>query len=174
LLVVAKTLQSQHALVEQLQARSVKREYLAIVQGRLIAGGTVDAPIGRHPVNRLRMAVSQKGKRAVTHYRIEQRFRAHTLMRVNLETGRTHQIRVHMHHIRHPLLGDPLYGGRIKLPPGISDELAAAIKGFRRQALHATRLELVHPERGERVSWEAPLPADMRRLVDLLVEDAKQ
>lgn len=174
LLVVAKTLQSQHALVEQLQARSVKREYLAIVQGRLIAGGTVDAPIGRHPVNRLRMAVSQKGKRAVTHYRIEQRFRAHTLLRVNLETGRTHQIRVHMHHIRHPLLGDPLYGGRIKLPPGISDELAAAIKGFRRQALHATRLELVHPERGERVSWEAPLPADMRRLVDLLVEDAKQ
>ncbi len=174
LLVVAKTLQSQHALVEQLQARNVKREYLAIVQGQLIAGGSVDAPIGRHPVNRLRMAVRQGGKRALTHYRIEQRFRAHTLLRVNLETGRTHQIRVHMHHIRHPLLGDPLYGGRLKLPPGINDELTAALKDFRRQALHATRLELKHPHSGERIAWEAPLPSDMRRMVELLAEDAKQ
>ncbi|MES9926279.1 MAG: 23S rRNA pseudouridine(1911/1915/1917) synthase RluD [Candidatus Thiodiazotropha endolucinida] len=174
LLVVAKTLQSQHALVRQLQARSVKREYLAIVQGEMIAGGTVDAPIGRHPVNRLRMTVHETGKHAVTHYRIEQRFRAHTLLRVRLETGRTHQIRVHMRHIRHPLLGDPLYGGRLKLPSAINDELAAAIKGFRRQALHATRLELIHPETGEQVAWEAPVPADMQQLIDLLAEDAKR
>ncbi|MBT3054766.1 MAG: 23S rRNA pseudouridine(1911/1915/1917) synthase RluD [Candidatus Thiodiazotropha sp. (ex Codakia orbicularis)] len=172
LLVVAKTLQSQHALVGQLQARSVKREYLAIVQGEMIAGGTVDAPIGRHPVNRLRMTVHETGKHAVTHYRIEQRFRAHTLLRVRLETGRTHQIRVHMRHIRHPLLGDPLYGGRLKLPSAINDELAAAIKGFRRQALHATRLELIHPETGEQVAWEAPVPADMQQMIDLLAEDA--
>ncbi|MEW8201829.1 MAG: 23S rRNA pseudouridine(1911/1915/1917) synthase RluD [Candidatus Thiodiazotropha endolucinida] len=174
LLVVAKTLQSQHALVGQLQARSVKREYLAIVQGEMIAGGTVDAPIGRHPVNRLRMTVHETGKHAVTHYRIEQHFRAHTLLRVRLETGRTHQIRVHMRHIRHPLLGDPLYGGRLKLPSAINDELAAAIKGFRRQALHATRLELTHPETGEQVAWEAPVPADMQQLIDLLAEDAKR
>ncbi|MEW8334120.1 MAG: 23S rRNA pseudouridine(1911/1915/1917) synthase RluD [Candidatus Thiodiazotropha sp.] len=173
LLVVAKTLQSQHALVEQLQARRVKREYLAIVLGQMIAGGTVDAPIGRHPVNRLRMAVNEGGKQAVTHYRIERRFPAHTLLRVRLETGRTHQIRVHMHHIRHPLLGDPLYGGRLKLPAGIGDGLRWALQAFRRQALHATRLELLHPESGEPVSWEAPLPPDMRRLIDLLAGDAK-
>ncbi|MES9944186.1 MAG: 23S rRNA pseudouridine(1911/1915/1917) synthase RluD [Candidatus Thiodiazotropha sp.] len=172
LLVVAKTLQSQHALVDQLQARSVKREYLAIVQGEMIAGGSVDAPIGRHPVNRLRMAVNETGKQAVTHYRIEQRYRAHTLLRVRLETGRTHQIRVHMHHIRHPLLGDPLYGGRLKLPAGISDELVTALKQFRRQALHATRLELLHPELGRPIAWEAPVPADMRQMMDLLAEDA--
>jgi 23S rRNA pseudouridine1911/1915/1917 synthase len=173
LLVVAKTLQSQHALVEQLQARSVKREYLAIVQGEMIAGGTVDAPIGRHPVNRLRMTVHETGKHAVTHYRIEQRYRAHTLLRVRLETGRTHQIRVHMHHIRHPLLGDPLYGGRLKLPAGISDEMAAALKDFKRQALHAIRLELSHPETAEQMAWESPVPADMQRLIDLLGKDAK-
>jgi 23S rRNA pseudouridine1911/1915/1917 synthase len=173
LLVVAKNLQSQHALVEQLQARSVKREYLAIVQGEMIAGGTVDAPIGRHPVNRLRMTVHETGKHAVTHYRIEQRYRAHTLLRVRLETGRTHQIRVHMHHIRHPLLGDPLYGGRLKLPAGISDELAGALKDFKRQALHATRLELRHPDTAEQMAWEAPVPADMQRLIALLSEDAK-
>lgn len=174
LLVVAKTLQSQHALVEQLQARSVKREYLAIVQGEMIAGGSVDAPIGRHPVNRLRMAVNEAGKQAVTHYRIEQRYPAHTLLRVRLETGRTHQIRVHMHHIRHPLLGDPLYGGRLKLPAGISDELVTALKQFRRQALHATRLELLHPELGKPIAWEMPVPADMQQMMDLLAEDAKR
>jgi 23S rRNA pseudouridine1911/1915/1917 synthase len=173
LLVVAKTLQSQHALVEQLQARSVRREYLAIVQGEMIAGGTVDAPIGRHPVNRLRMTVHETGKHAVTHYRIEQRYRAHTLLRVSLETGRTHQIRVHMRHIRHPLLGDPLYGGRLKLPAGITDELAAALKGFKRQALHATRLELRHPESARQMAWESPVPADMQRLIELLGEDAR-
>jgi 23S rRNA pseudouridine1911/1915/1917 synthase len=174
LLVVAKTLQSQHALVAQLQARSVHREYLAIVQGEMIAGGTVDAPIGRHPVNRLRMSVQETGKHAVTHYRIEQRYRAHTLLRVRLETGRTHQIRVHMRHIHHPLLGDPLYGGRLRLPSGIDEQLAGALKGFRRQALHATRLRLIHPESGEPVAWEVPVPSDMQGLMDLLSEDAQQ
>jgi 23S rRNA pseudouridine1911/1915/1917 synthase len=172
LLVVAKTLQSQHALVAQLQARSVKREYLAIVQGTVIGGGTVDAPIGRHPVSRLRMSVHETGKHAVTHYRVEQRYRAHTLLRVSLETGRTHQIRVHMRHIRHPLLGDPLYGGRLKLPAGISDELAAALKGFKHQALHATRLELRHPETAEPMAWEVSVPADMQQLIGILTEDA--
>ncbi|MES9969520.1 MAG: 23S rRNA pseudouridine(1911/1915/1917) synthase RluD [Candidatus Thiodiazotropha sp.] len=174
LLVVAKTLQSQTALVEQLQARRVKREYLAIVQGEMIAGGSVDAPIGRHPVNRLRMAVIESGKEAITHYRIEQRYRAHTLLRVRLETGRTHQIRVHMQHIRHPLLGDPLYGGRLKLPAGISDNLMVALKLFRRQALHATRLELLHPELGKPIAWEAPVPADMGQMMHLLAEDAER
>ncbi|MCU7838993.1 MAG: 23S rRNA pseudouridine(1911/1915/1917) synthase RluD [Candidatus Thiodiazotropha sp. (ex Troendleina suluensis)] len=174
LLVVAKTLQSQHRLVQQLQARSVKREYLAIVQGQMIAGGTVDEPVGRHPVNRLRMAVIDTGKRAITHYRVVQRFRAHTLLRVNLETGRTHQIRVHMSHIRHPLLGDPLYGGRLKLPSGANEELQQALKVFRRQALHATRLELKHPETGETMAWEAQMPSDMQQLLERLEKDAEQ
>ncbi|MCU7880263.1 MAG: 23S rRNA pseudouridine(1911/1915/1917) synthase RluD [Candidatus Thiodiazotropha sp. (ex Lucinoma aequizonata)] len=174
LLVVAKTLQSQHMLVQQLQARSVKREYLVIAQGLMIAGGTVDEPVGRHPVNRLRMAVIDTGKSAITHYRVDQRFRAHTLLRINLETGRTHQIRVHMSYIRHPLLGDPLYGGRLKLPSGANEELQQALKVFRRQALHATRLELVHPKTGEITAWEARIPRDMQQLLKLLEKDAEQ
>lgn len=168
LMVVARTLAAHKALVDQLQARSVHREYLALAQGRLTAGGTVDAPIGRHPRDRLRMAVVQSGKPAVTHYRIEERFDACTLLRVRLETGRTHQIRVHLAHIHHPLLGDPLYGGRLKLPRGASDSLRGILTGFRRQALHATRLQLVHPASGEPVSWEAELPDDFRELLDAL------
>jgi len=172
LLVVAKTLAAQNALVRQLQARSVKREYRAVVQGVMTAGGTVDAPIGRHPVNRLRMAVIESGKPAVTHYRVLQRFRSHTYIKVDLETGRTHQIRVHMAHIHHPLLGDPLYGGRLKLPPEAGDALVETLRGFRRQALHALRLTLQHPERGETLTWEAPMPEDMQRLLAVLGEDA--
>ena len=172
LLVVAKTLQAQTSLVEQLQARSVRREYRAIVQGVLTAGGRVDEPIGRHPVNRLKMAVTESGKPAVTHYRVLQRFRAHSYLRVNLETGRTHQIRVHMAHIQHPLMGDPLYGGRLKLPAGASEALRETLRGFRRQALHALRLELQHPMSGEILSWEAPLPEDMQQLLSVLQEDA--
>ncbi len=172
LLVVAKTLAAQNALVKQLQARSVKREYRAVVQGVMTAGGTVDAPIGRHPVNRLRMAVIDSGKPAVTHYRVVRRFRAHTYIKVDLETGRTHQIRVHMAHIHHPLLGDPLYGGRLKLPPEASEALIRSLREFRRQALHALRLTLQHPVHGETLSWEAPLPADMQRLLEVLEEDA--
>ncbi len=172
LLVVAKTLPAQNALVQQLQARSVKREYRAVCQGVMTAGGTVDAPIARHPVNRLRMAVIESGKPAVTHYRVLQRFRAHTAVKVNLETGRTHQIRVHMAHIHFPLVGDPLYGGRLRLPSGASDSLIEVLRGFRRQALHAARLTLQHPESGESLSWEAPLPEDMSQLLAVLEMDA--
>ena len=171
LLVVAKTLKAQNALVSQLQVRSVKREYRAVVQGVMTAGGTVDAPIARHPVNRLRMAVIESGKPAVTHYRVLERFRAHTFIKVDLETGRTHQIRVHMAHIHHPLVGDPLYGGRLRLPPGASEGLVETLRGFRRQALHALRLTLQHPESGERLSWEAPLPADLQQLLAALEAD---
>ena len=171
LLVVAKTLQAQTALVKQLQARSVKREYRAIVQGLITTGGTVDRPVGRHPIQRVRMAVVESGKPAITHYRVLQRFRGHTYLQVNLETGRTHQIRVHMAYLHHPLLGDPVYGGRPKFPLGASIELRQAIQGFQRQALHAARLELLHPLRDEVLAWEAPLPEDMQQLLRVLQED---
>jgi 23S rRNA pseudouridine1911/1915/1917 synthase len=171
LLVVARTLEAHTDLVRQLQARSVGREYLALVHGLVVAGGTVDAPIGRHPVDRKRMAVVRGGKPAVTHYRVEERFAAHTLLRVRLETGRTHQIRVHMAHIRHPIVGDPVYGGRLKLAAGLSDAARDALKAFRRQALHAARLELVHPKTGETVAWEAPLPADLETLIQRLKDE---
>ena len=168
LMVVARTLPAHKSLVEQLQARSVSREYLALVQGNVVAGGTVEGNIGRHPVDRKRMAVVDGGKPAITHYRVEARFAYHTLLRVKLETGRTHQIRVHMAHIRHPIIGDPVYGGRLRIPAGASDTLQLALRGFRRQALHATRLQLEHPVSGELVTWEAHMPADMQALVDLL------
>lgn len=172
LLVVAKTLEAQTALVEQLQARSFTREYDAVVNGVLTGGGTVDAPIGRHPVDRKRMAVVRNGKPAVTHYRVAERFRAHTHIKVQLETGRTHQIRVHMAHQRFPLVGDPVYGGRLRLPPASGEALIAMLRGFSRQALHASRLGLVHPQSGEYLEWQAPLPADMQSLLAVLREDA--
>jgi len=168
LMVVARSLGAHKSLVEQLQARSVKREYLALVQSVLAAGGTVDAPIGRHPRDRLRMAVVESGKPAVTHYRVLERFAAHTLVQARLETGRTHQIRVHMAHIRCPLVGDPLYGGRLRLPRGASADLREAISAFRRQALHAQRLQLIHPASGEAVGWEAEIPKDYRQLLAVL------
>ena len=168
LMVVARSLSAHRSLVAQLQARTVQREYLALVQSVLAAGGTVDAPIGRHPRDRLRMAVVESGKPAITHYRVVERFAAHTLVRARLETGRTHQIRVHMAHIRCPLVGDPLYGGRQKLPRGASAQLRQALSAFRRQALHAARLQLLHPATGETVSWEAELPNDFSSLIDVL------
>ncbi len=171
LLVVARTLEAQTSLVEQLQRRSVSREYRSVVTGVLTGGGTVDAPIGRHPVDRKRMAVHPNGKQAITHYRVVERFRAHTHIRVMLETGRTHQIRVHMAHLRYPLVGDPVYGGRLRLPPDCDEALAAALRGFRRQALHAARLGLVHPRTGEAMEWNSPLPEDMRTLIALLQQD---
>jgi 23S rRNA pseudouridine1911/1915/1917 synthase len=171
LLVVAKTLQAQTALVNQLQARSVKREYRAVVQGLIGTGGSVNQPIGRHPVQRTRMAVTTVGRPAITHYRVLRRFRGHTYLQVNLETGRTHQIRVHMAYLRHPLLGDPVYGGRPKFPANCSSALREAIRGFQRQALHAARLELIHPLRHEVLAWEAPLPEDMQQLLQVLEED---
>ncbi len=168
LMVVARQLSAHKSLVEQLQARSVHREYLALVQGQVTASGHVDAPIGRHPRDRLRMAVVESGKPAVTHYRVLERFPAHTLIEAKLETGRTHQIRVHMASIHHPLVGDPLYGGRFRLPPGASDALAEALRKFHRQALHARRLEFIHPGSGENVGWEAGLPADFEHLLAVL------
>ncbi len=171
LMVVARNLTAHQDLVDQLQARSVSREYLAIIWGLLVAGGTVDAPIGRHSVDRKRMAVVSGGKPAITHYRIEARYRSHTLVRVNLETGRTHQIRVHMAHIRHPILGDPVYGGRPRPPAGMAESTRATVLGFRRQALHATRLSLRHPGHGKVMEWHAPLPADMQTLIAALEHD---
>ena len=172
LLVVARSLQAHTSLVKQLQIRTIEREYLAVVNGLPIAGGTVDAPIGRHPVDRQRMAVTAGGKPAVTHYRVRRRFRAHALLRVKLETGRTHQIRVHMAQLRFPLLGDPVYGGRPRLPPGASVACIAAIQNFHRQALHAERLALTHPVTGERLEWRAEIPSDLVELLTALGEDA--
>jgi len=174
LMVVARNLAAHNALVAALQAREVKREYLAVVQTVLTAGGSIDAPIGRHPVDRKRMAVVPGGKEALTHYRVEERYRAHTLVRVQLETGRTHQIRVHMAHRLMPIAGDPVYGGRLRLPRGASPDLQERLAAFRRQALHATRLTLSHPASGETVSWESPLPQDLQRLIEALRADAAE
>ncbi len=168
LLVVAKRLEAHHQLVKALQAREIKREYLAIVNGQVTAGGIVDAAMGRHPRQRTRMAVVSTGKRAVTRYQVKERFTEHTLLQVELETGRTHQIRVHMAHLHHPLLGDVTYGARPRYPRGASATLREAIDGFNRQALHAFRLSLAHPMSGEWLSWEAPVPEDFQLLWGLL------
>ncbi|WP_031217695.1 23S rRNA pseudouridine(1911/1915/1917) synthase RluD [Halomonas sp. PBN3] len=173
LMVVARTLAAQTALVEQLQARTVSREYDAICVGVMTAGGTVDAPIGRHPKDRKRQAVTASGKPAVTHYRVVERFRAHTHVRCRLETGRTHQIRVHLAHLRYPLVGDPVYGGRLKLPAGASSTLKEILRDFPRQALHARKLAFVHPGSGETVSFRAPLPDDLLMLLDYLRDDSE-
>jgi 23S rRNA pseudouridine1911/1915/1917 synthase len=173
LMVVAKTLEAQTDLVAQLQARSVTREYEAVVVGVMTAGGKVDQPIARHGTNRQKMAVMVGGKQAVSHYRVITRFRAHTHVRVKLETGRTHQIRVHMSYIHFPLIGDQTYGGRMRIPAGATPELIETLRGFPRQALHARRLELQHPDDGRTMSWEVPLPADMQSLLALLREDGE-
>ncbi|HET8731437.1 MAG TPA: 23S rRNA pseudouridine(1911/1915/1917) synthase RluD [Moraxellaceae bacterium] len=180
LLVVAKTLPAHTDLTNQLADKTVYREYEAIVAGVMTGGGTIDAPIDRHPTDRTRMAVvrrrhdeDERGRDAVTHYRVLARFRGHTHVKVQLETGRTHQIRVHMSHIGHPLVGDPVYGGRMRLPKGGSPEMIHAVQHFPRQALHARRLGLTHPVTGEAMSWESPLPADMQALLDILAADAR-
>ncbi|MBE5317331.1 MAG: 23S rRNA pseudouridine(1911/1915/1917) synthase RluD [Xanthomonadales bacterium] len=170
-LVIARTPQAHAGLVEQLAAREVHRQYECVVYGVLVAGGTVDAPLDRHPVDRLRRAVVEDGKPAITHYRVRQRFRAHTHLQVNLETGRTHQIRVHMAHLRHPLLGDPLYGGGLKLPKAAAPEFVEALRAFKRQALHAERIAFAHPRSGETVDVEAPRPTDLQALLDALAVD---
>lgn len=170
LMVVAKNLAAHKSLVDALSARDVSREYVALVQGVLVAGGTVDAPIGRHSRDRKKMAVSIGGKEAITHYRIAARYPSHTLLDVKLETGRTHQIRVHMSSINCPIVGDPVYGGRLKLPVGASDQLISTLQGFRRQALHARKLGLDHPATGEYMEWEVGLPEDYQQLLDRLAE----
>ncbi|HEY6130536.1 MAG TPA: 23S rRNA pseudouridine(1911/1915/1917) synthase RluD [Halioglobus sp.] len=172
LLVIARTLPAHHHLVAQLQARSVKREYCALCIGAMTGGGTVDAPMGRHPRQRKKMAVlAAGGKPAVTHYRLAQRFGHHTRITVNLETGRTHQIRVHMAYRHYPLIGDPLYGGRPRIPRGASAELIDALRNFPRQALHATSLGLLHPASGEPMQFDCPLPEDIRGLIAVLEQE---
>ena len=173
LLVVAKTEPARQHLIAQLAARTVEREYVALIGGVLITGGTVEAPIGRHRHDRTRMAVSSRGKQAVSHYRVLKKYRAHTLAQIKLESGRTHQIRVHMAHLHHPVVGDPVYGGRLRLPKGCSESLAEQLRGFKRQALHAVKLSLVHPVTGKKMSWAASVPQDMGALMEILAHDAK-
>ncbi len=173
LLMIAKTLQAHNSLTQQLQDREIVREYQAITRGRMTAGGTVDEPIGRHPTERIRFAVRENGKQAVTHYRVGKRFTRHTLVQVKLETGRTHQIRVHMAYIRFPLLGDQIYGGRFQMPPDCSEQLEKELRSFKRQALHAAKLGLVHPITGEYCEWEQALPDDMTRLLAALAENER-
>jgi len=168
LLVVARTPEVHTKLVAAMQARQIGREYLALCVGTLTGGGTIDEPIGRHRTQRTRMAVRRDGRPAVTRYRIAERFAAHTLLQVELETGRTHQIRVHLVHIGHPVVGDPAYGGRHRTARGASVALAGALRSFGRQALHAQRLTLQHPRSGRTLQIEAPLPADFQALLQLL------
>ena len=168
LMVVARNEKSQKYLVEQLQNHSVDREYSAIVYGHMIAGGTVDEPIGRDPKDRVKQAVLMSGKEAKTHYRAIDRFKSHTHVKAILETGRTHQIRVHLSHVGHSLIGDPMYGGRVRFPKKASEELKDALVNFTRQALHSKKLTLTHPISGEIMSWKAPLPDDMLRLLEVL------
>ena len=169
IMVVARSLAAHHHLVAQLQARTVKREYCAVCIGTMTGGGTVDAPMGRHPRQRKKMAVlSAGGKAAITHYRVVRRFGHHTRILVTLETGRTHQIRVHMAHRNYPLVGDPQYGGRPRIPKNASGELIEALRGFSRQALHAQALGLIHPESEEAMRFECPLPEDIVALLGVL------
>lgn len=172
LLVVARTVEAHTALVAALAAREIERHYLALCAGVMTGGGTISEPIARHPTQRTRMAVRSDGREAVTHYRVLQRFRAHTLVRAELETGRTHQIRVHLAHVGHPLVGDPVYGGRRRIPPASSPALIAALDAFRRQALHAAHLQLAHPTTGREMGWDSPLPQDMADLLAALQADA--
>ncbi|MEJ2129389.1 MAG: 23S rRNA pseudouridine(1911/1915/1917) synthase RluD [Woeseiaceae bacterium] len=171
LLLIAKTLPAHTALVRLLADREIARHYLAVCGGVLTGGGTIDEPIGRHRADRKRMCVRDDGKPAVTHYTVIERFAAHTYINVKLETGRTHQIRVHFAHRRHALVGDPVYGGRLALPKGASDGLIATLRGFRRQALHAAKLGFTHPVSGEAMEFEAPLPDDFEGLLQALRKD---
>jgi 23S rRNA pseudouridine1911/1915/1917 synthase len=173
LLLVAKSLPAHTALVRQLAEREISRNYLAVCNGVLTGGGTIDQPIGRHPVDRKRMSVQQNGKPAVTHYTVLERFRAFTYISVKLETGRTHQIRVHFAWRRHALVGDPVYGGRLALPKGATQPLIDTLRRFKRQALHATRLAFEHPATGETLELEVPPPADFENLLDIMRKDAE-
>lgn len=171
IMMVAKTLQAHTFLVKQLQKRLVSREYEAVVQGVLTAGGTIDLPIGRHPTQRTKMTIIESGREAVTHYRILKKFAFHTYLKVNLETGRTHQIRVHLAYKHFPLVGDKTYGGRLAFPKGMDDTLKNYLRHFPRQALHAKQLSLTHPRTHQPCTWSVPLPADMQQLLKTLGEN---
>ena len=173
LLLVAKTLEAHTVLVRALAERKIARHYLATCNGVLTGGGSINEPIGRHPVDRLKMSVQQDGKPAVTHYRVIERFAAHTYISVQLETGRTHQIRVHFAHRRHALVGDQTYGGRLAIPAGASDRLRNALRQFRRQALHAEKLAFEHPGSGEEIDFRVAPPADFADLISALTEDSE-
>ncbi len=172
LMLVSRTLRANRALVGQLRERRIERVYQALLQGVLIAGGTVDEPLARHPAHRTRMAVVAQGKPARTHYRVLERFRSHTLVEITLETGRTHQIRAHMSWLGYPVAGDRVYGGRPRPPAAGPDELVEALRQFRRQALHACRLSFMHPVQKDKISLAMELPPDMLALLDLLRRDA--
>lgn len=174
LLIIAKTAAALKDLSYQLKKRTIEREYQAIVNGQIISGGTIEAPIDRHPMQRKRMAVVEDGKHAVTHYRVMERYRSFTRLRVKLETGRTHQIRVHMAHIRHPIIGDDIYGTRLQLAKHMSDELIALLRGYRTQALHAFAIGFTHPETGEFMRFEIDIPDEMKTLMAALREDLEK
>lgn len=171
LLLVTRSLRAHTRLTRDLEQREIRREYRAVCNDRLTAGGCVNAPVGRHRVHRTRMAVTSAGRPAVTHFRVLQRFAAHTFIAVRLETGRTHQIRVHMLHEGHPLVGDPVYGGRLKIPKGAAPELAEQLRGFKRQALHASDLGFRHPASGADMQFHAALPDDLAALLQALDSD---
>ena len=171
LLVIARNEQAQTSLSRQLMARSMSREYLAVCVGVMVGGGTIDAPIGRNRTDRLRMAVRESGRPAITHYRVLERFRAHTYLSVKLETGRTHQIRLHLSHLKYPIVGDPVYGGRFARPRGASAELNDTLRAFKRQALHAATLSFDQPRSGKRLTLQSPIPADFEHLLEVLRSD---
>jgi 23S rRNA pseudouridine1911/1915/1917 synthase len=173
LLVVARTLAAQTSLSRQLEARTMAREYVAVCVGVMTGGGTIDEPIGRHRGDRLRMAIRVSGRPAVTHYRVLERYRAHTYLSVKLETGRTHQIRLHLSHIKYPIVGDPVYGGRFGLPRGATQLLIDTLRAFKRQALHAATLGFEHPRTGKMLTLQSPVPADFARLLGVLAADAR-
>ena len=170
LMVVAKNPKSQKYLVEQLQSHSISREYSAIVYGYMISGGSIEESIGRDPKDRVKQAIVSNGKDATTHFRVIDRFKSHTHVKAILETGRTHQIRVHLSHIGHPLIGDPMYGGRVRFPKKASIDLKDSLINFKRQALHSKKLTLTHPISGENMSWISKLPDDMLKLLEVLQE----
>ena len=172
LLVVARTAEAQTSLSRQLMARTMSRNYLAVCVGVMTGGGTIDAPIGRNRSDRLRMAVRESGRAAVTHYRVLERFRAHTYLSVQLETGRTHQIRLHLSHLKYPIVGDPVYGGRFAQPRGAAPELVDTLRAFKRQALHAAALGFDHPSTGKRMGFSSPVPEDFKELLQALRSDA--
>jgi 23S rRNA pseudouridine1911/1915/1917 synthase len=174
LLMVARTPEAHTALTRELMARTVSREYLAVCVGVMTSGGTIDQPIGRHRSDRLRMAVRGDGRPATTHYRVLERFRAHSFLNVRLSTGRTHQIRLHLSHLKYPIVGDPVYGGRMSRPRGATEELAACLRAFDHQALHAARLAFDHPRTGYPLVLETPVPADFQALLEVLRADARE